>query len=222
MAFQNTPTISYKPDIANVNTGPAEVKAVTERLSTLLEINSKTERQKQLYRSNRERLDAELMYHPLKAEEAFSYLGLMLGILPPATIFTRFVIEGEILPDGAWFIGVLLIVNTVSAVVGFISGKSVGKLIVAMEKLGWSKMISFLPFIGILWGIMAGGAGGFVIFVFGAIFGAIIGGMVGAIALPIFVVFHRILKRGDVIDAKHFWPVAFGVTLSICSFILGR
>src|SRR5258708_36665794 len=106
MAFQNTQTISREPYIDDLKIGSAEGEVVDKRLAILLEINSETERQKQLYRSDREKLEAELMLHPLKAEEAFSYLGLMLGILPPATIFTRFVIEGRILSAGAWFIGV--------------------------------------------------------------------------------------------------------------------
>jgi hypothetical protein len=73
----------------------------------------------------------------------------------------------------------------------------------------------------ILWGIIAGGSGGLIIFLVGAFFGAFVGGTVGAVALPAFAVFHRVLKRGDVMEYKHFLPLALGVTLTICSFILG-
>jgi len=82
-------------------------------------------------------------------------------------------------------------------------------------------MILLSPFIGILWGIMAGGAGGVIIFLVGAIFGAFIGGMVGGAALPLFLIFHRLLRKGEFIEQKHFLPIAFGITFTICSFILG-
>jgi len=117
---------------------------------------------------------------------------------------------------------VMLIMNLVSAVVGFLSGKWIGKMVTNVEQMPWVSMLILLPFIGTLWGFMAGGAGVFIFFVVGAIFGALIGGIVGAIALPTFVIFHRILQRGDDIELKHFLPLSLGVTFTICSVILGR
>ncbi len=78
-----------------------------------------------------------------------------------------------------------------------------------------------LPFVGILWGIMAGGAGGIISFVVGAFFGPLIGSLVGAAALPFFSIFHRLLKRGDKMENKHFLPLAFGIAFIISAFFLG-
>jgi len=222
MEFRNTQTIGRQPDLAGLEFQFTADETAEKRLEILLNANAETKRRKNAYRSELERVQAESMRRPLNAEKAFSYLGLMLGIFPPATLFTRFVIENRVLSDGAWIIGILLIVNVVSAVVGFFSGKWIGRVVTSVEKLNWTGMILLLPFIGFLWGMMAGGASGFIIFVFGAIFGAAIGGVVGAVALLLFAIFHRLLKRGDLIETKHFLPLAFAVTLSICSFILGR
>jgi hypothetical protein len=105
--------------------------------------------------------------------------------------------------------------------VGFFSGRVIGRIAFELEKSSWSYMLSALPFIGMLWGILAGGAGGVIIFVVGAFFGAALGAAVGSVALPAFTVFHRLLKRGDELDRKHFLPIAFGITFIISAFILG-
>ena len=82
-------------------------------------------------------------------------------------------------------------------------------------------MLPALALIGLLWGAVSGAAGGVIVFFFGAFFGAVLGGIVGSVALPLFTVFHRWLKKGESIELKHFLPVAFGVTFVICGFILG-
>jgi hypothetical protein len=171
-----------------------------------------------MYQSDREKLEADLMKNPLGLEKTFSYFGLLLGAFPPAAMFVRFAIDGRV--EG-WVFGVMFIINLISAVVGFFSGKVVAKIIRPVENSRWSAMLLILPFIGLLWGAVSGAAGGIIVFVFGAFFGAILGGLVGSAALPIFTVFHRLLKKGELIELKHFLPVAFGVTFIICGFILG-
>jgi len=183
-----------------------------------LAINAETARQKAMYRTDREKLEAELMKKPLGLEQTFAYFGLLLGAFPPAAMFIRVAVDGKL--DG-WVFGVMFIINLISAVVGFFSGKLVGKAIRALEKMNWLSMILLLPFLGLLWGMASGGAGGIIVFVFGAIFGAILGGIVGGVALPVFTIFHRLLKKGESIELKHFLPVAFGVTFIICGFIFG-
>jgi hypothetical protein len=68
---------------------------------------------------------------------------------------------------------------------------------------------------------VTGAAGGIFIFIIGALFGAILAAMVGSIAVPAFTIFHRLLKRGEMIERKHFLPLAFGITFIITAFILG-
>lgn len=162
------------------------------------------------------------MQNPLDSERVFSYYGLMLGTFPPAAIFARWLISVNFRdPAPIWVIGILAIVILLSGTVGYFSGKLVGRRVRIVENRSWSTMIPATVFIGILWGMVSGAAGGFVIFVIGAFFGAVIGAAVGAVALPAFAILHRIFKSGDLIDQKHFLPLAFGVTLTICSFILG-
>jgi hypothetical protein len=223
MAFSEPETISRQPDIAGFGLEIAEDDATLRRLEILLAENTENARSKRNFRNEREKLEAELMRHPLDADKTFSYLGLLLGTLPPASLFARIIFETrKFRPDDLWMIGVLMIVNIVTAIVGYFSGKLIARMVTSIERYRWLIMVPILPLVGLLWGVMAGGAGGFVIFVFGAIFGAFIGGAVGAIALPLFVLFHRLMKRGEMIEAKHFLPLALGVTLSICSFMLGR
>ena len=66
-------------------------------------------------------------------------------------------------------------------------------------------MILALPFLGLLWGIVSGGAGGIIVFIIGAFFGALLGGIVGSVALPAFTILHRSLKKGEMIELKHFY-----------------
>lgn len=161
------------------------------------------------------------MTAPLSSEKAYSYFGLLLGALAPLAFFIKFFIESGSPDFEVWVVALMFIVNFTTAVAGYFSGRLIGKIAFELEKLPWHWMALGLPFLGLLWGIIAGGAGGIFIFIFGAIFGAMLGGLVGSIALPIFTVFHRILKRGDKIDRKHFLPVAFGVSFFIFAYILG-
>jgi hypothetical protein len=171
-----------------------------------------------MYRSDREKLEAALMKNPLSLEQTFSYFGLLLGAFPPAALFIRMAIDARL--EG-WVFGVMFIINLISAVVGFFSGKVVGKLVRSAEQLNWLPMTLVLPLIGLLWGMVTGAAGGVIVFIIGAFFGALVGGTVGAAAVPVFTVFHRLVKRGESIELKHFLPLAFGVTFIICGFILG-
>jgi len=171
-----------------------------------------------MYASDREKLEGELMKSPLSLEKTFSYFGLILGAFPPAAMFLRVAIDGKM---DSWVFGVMFIINLISAVVGFFSGKVVAKAVRFFENKSWSAMILMMPLIGLLWGMVSGGAGGVIVFIFGAFFGAILGGIVGSIALPLFTILHRLMKKGENIETKHFLPIAFGVTFVICGFILG-
>lgn len=195
---------------------------VYQRLNALLELNAKTARDKRLYKSEQEKLEAQLMYRPLDTNKTFSYFGLMLGTFPPAAIFIKFLFDSpNFRMENLWVIGVIFIINLITAVVGYFSGKLVGKMVRETETYSWWLMIMALPFIGMFWGVMAGGAGGVIVFLFGALFGAMFGAMVGGAALPVFAVLHRLLKKGDAIEYKHFMPLALGITFTVCAFILG-
>ncbi|MGI8669996.1 MAG: hypothetical protein ACR2J3_09165 [Aridibacter sp.] len=206
-------------DLANSN---SDNETTQDRLNELISLNAEYARQDEIFSSDKEKLEADLMSNPLSAEKAFSFFGLLLGTFPPAAFFAKFLFEsGNPGNIEFWIVVLLLVVNVVTAAAGYFTGKLIGKITFELEKLSWQWMLLALPFLGLLWGIMSGGAGGFFLFVFGAIFGAMLGGLVGSVALPIFTIFHRLLKRGDKIENKHFLPLAFGISLIISAFILG-
>lgn len=164
------------------------------------------------------------MRNPISTEKAVAYFGAMLGLFPPFAIFSRFVFEHFKNVNGSddfWIIPLLLFVNLVCTFVGYLSGKLVGKIVVELEKSSWTKMLLAMPFVGILWGIITGASGGIFIFVVGAFFGAFIAAAVGGAALPVYTVFHRLMKKGNSIEEKHFFPIALGIACIITAFILG-
>ncbi len=224
MENRNTQTITRQTNInsiANFDSDGGD-ELTQKRLNALLKLNAETANEKSLFASEREKFESELIKNPITSEKAFAYFGLILGTFPPAAIFTKFFIEnGSFRGDEFWIVGVLAVVNLISAIVGYFSGKLIGKMVRETEKISWWGMLLILPFIGMLWGIMSGGAGGIIIFIIGALFGAYFGALVGSIALPIFTIFHRLLKKGDLIERNQFLPIAFGVTFIICAFILG-
>jgi len=221
MAFSDTQTVSRQPHLKEFDLLTDDDEPARRRLDVLLAANAETARIKRSFQNDADEFEASLMRRPLSSKQVFSYFGLMLGIFTPAAMFARLVLNNGMPPNESWVIGILLIINIVSAVVGYFSGKLIGQMVSAVEKYRWPTMLTLLPLIGMFWGIMAGGAGGFVVFIVGSFFGAILGAAVGAAAVPVFTLFHRPLKRGDMIETKHFLPLALGVTFAICSFILG-
>lgn len=222
MDQRNTATLNRQSAVNLNEFGSQDTELVYRRLNNLLELNAKPAHEKVFHKSAQEKLESEMMRHPLDTKKVFAYFGLLLGTFAPASIFAKFIIEShQLRTDDLWILGVMLIMNLLSASVGCFSGKLIGQMVSEVEKYSWLKMLLLLPFIGIIWGIMAGGAGGVIVFLFGALVGAMFGALVGAVAVPLFAVFHRLLKTGEMIEMKHFLPVAFGVVLTICAYILG-
>jgi hypothetical protein len=222
MEYGNTQIASRQIAHTSNADNNGESDFIVERLDSLLKINAETAREKSIFISEREKLEASLMKNPLSVEKTFAYFGLLLGAFPPTALFTRFFIDSRIFQsEDVWIVGIAAIVTLISTVVGYFSGKFIGNIAIETEKLSWSKMLTILPFVGILWGIMAGGAGGIIVFGVGAFFGAMIGSLVGSVALPFFSIFHRLLKRGDQIENRHFLPLSIGTTAIIVAFILG-
>lgn len=221
MEARQTRTINRPTDFVSTTANQTGDALTQTRLDWLLAANADKEREKLLFRSEREKVEVDLMKTPMSLDKTFAYFGLLLGLFPPMALFARMFVDALRRPEDLWFLGVLAIVNILSATVGYFSGKVVGKIVGELEKQSWHVMILVMPFIGAIWGIAAGGAGGIIIFLVGAVFGAALGAMVGAAALPVFAILHRLFKKGDQLDQKHFLPLAFGVTFTICAFILG-
>ncbi len=223
MEVYQTETIERPTEFSVASGNDRDDQSTQERLDLLISVNREYAQQDEIFRSEKEKLEADLMKNPLSNEQAFSYFGFLLGLLPPAAIFAKFITESGGLQNNEdfWVIFLLVLVNITSAVVGFYSGKIIGKLVLALEHQTWHRMLLFLPFLGFLWGVISGGIGGVFLFIIGAVFGGMIGGVVGAVALPVFTIFHRLLKSGDKIESKLFMPLAFGIVLIISTLILG-
>jgi hypothetical protein len=222
MEYGNTQTANCQHNHASIADLDAAGELVHQRLDLLLQVNAEVAREKSTFPSEREKFEAFLMKNPLSIGKTFAYFGLLLGIFPPAALFTRLFIDARIFQgEDFWILGVVAIVNLISALAGYLSGKFIGKIVSELERSSWSKMLATLPFVGIFWGVIAGGAGGIIILGVGAFFGAFVGSLVGGAALPVFSIFHRLLKRGDKIETKHFLPLAFGIAFIISAFFLG-
>ena len=162
------------------------------------------------------------MTNPIDSTKAFAYFGFMIGTMPPMTLAIRTIADGnageaiEVL-----FLVLLILAGIVAGSVGYISGQLVPAVMNAFRDFRTMNRIAMFVMIGFVWGAAAGAAGGVMLFVFGAIFAGIAGGIVGAICVPAFAILHDTLRRGDLIEMKHFLPIGFALTLSLCAFILG-
>lgn len=201
--------------------GDIEAEESSERLERLLQANSEIADQKRLYPTEREAFESQTMSHPLGPETVFPYFGLMLGSLPPASIFVAFTFAKGIQHAEFWPTFIMSITTFVSSVVGYYSGILVAKAIKNLTNASFGRRVIACLGIGTLWGIAAGAAGGLFIFIIGAFFGAVIGGLVGAVSLTAFSVPYFALKKGGMIEFSHFLPLSLGITFSICAFVLG-
>ncbi|MEQ1606865.1 MAG: hypothetical protein ABL999_18535 [Pyrinomonadaceae bacterium] len=194
-------------------------EGVAYNVELLREANAKIAQKKSFYPSRKSEIEATSLTLKLDFKKTYAYLGLMLGVFPPASLFALFIAESNA-PSEIWLVALLLGVNAVTAFVGYFFGKVVGSLLYDRDNRSLSFYIFFLPFLGFLWGAIAGAVGGVFLFIIGAFFGAILGGAVGMVALPSFYAMHRILKHGEYLELKYFLPVATGIVYSISAVIL--
>ncbi|MBA3322979.1 MAG: hypothetical protein H0T45_16260 [Pyrinomonadaceae bacterium] len=197
---------------------------INARLYWLTNALAESERRERLFRNPREEEQMCLMSRPLSTPQAFARLGLLLGLLPPAAIFFRlFLYPSGLKPFGggdSWWFPFCLFMNVICCIVGRAMGAKFGKAIEQIEPTSWSVLLLLAAAIGSAWGALTGGAGGALFFGVGAIFGMLCAAPVGTLAFIFFTPLHRLLARGGMIDARHFWPLACGVTMTITALIL--
>src|SRR2546423_8982232 len=164
-----------------------------------------------------------LMRHPLTARRAYALFGMLVGALPPAIIFARIFGYGfsPRFSDSPAIFFICLLVNVMCCFIGRVMGAQLSLTLDRVERLSWSKMLLMLPLIGAAWGGVTGWVGGLFFFIIGAVFGLICAVPVGMLAFTIFTPLHRLLARGGMIDARHFWPLACGTTMIVSALILG-
>ncbi|MGH9903238.1 MAG: hypothetical protein ACRD68_15635 [Pyrinomonadaceae bacterium] len=176
---------------------------------------------RRLFRNAREEAEMLLIGRPVPTQEAYMMLGRLLGTLPPAAIFYR--IFGEAMLDAdSWFIFLPLCVlmNLACRLVGRWMGRVLGVWMDDIERRTWGGTIFLAALVGLLWGVLTGGAGGLVFFGFGAIFGVFCAVPVGVLAFAAFASLHRLLARGGMIEEAHLRPLAWGVAAVIAALIL--
>lgn len=201
---------------------PVEGNDLYARLNWLVAANAEESRRRKLFRNAAQEEELLLMRRPIDARRAFALLGLLLGLFPPAAIFIKMFGYGATgYQTNAILFFICLLMNLTCAAAGYGMGKALSRAVEQAERRRWSVMMMLLPLIGAAWGAVTGFAGGLVFVGIGAIFGAVFAIPIGALSFALFAPLHRALARGGMIDARHFWPLAYGASLLSAALVLG-
>jgi hypothetical protein len=192
--------------------------ALSARLTWLINANEAAERRARLRRRPREEEEALMMRRPLTNERAFARFGFLLGALPPAAIFCRimFALGGKMWGMLFFFVPMLFI----CAFLGRRMGARAGRGFDESERGSWWRTIFDALEDAFVWAAATGAAGGALMFGIGALFGFISALPVALVAFLVFAPLHRLLARDGMIDARHFYPLAWGINLTIAALIL--
>jgi hypothetical protein len=161
------------------------------------------------------------MVQPVSSRGSFAVFGGMIGSMPLAAVAFNILASGSVGDADLIWVTILFVAAGLTGAVGFLSGGRVSTVLRNVERMRFPNRIAMRSLVGLMWGGISGAAGGLMFFVVGAFFGAVVGGLIGAIAVPIFAQLHQTVRYGDVVEAKHLIPIAMGITLSLCAFILG-
>ncbi|HEV2706124.1 MAG TPA: hypothetical protein VGV59_09385 [Pyrinomonadaceae bacterium] len=179
------------------------------------------EAMRRLSREERERTEVRLMRRPLSCAEAYGRFGLLLGLLPPASIFYLILSNFKPGRESSWMVMLAFAMLAACAVCGRLFGMKLGELLGRFERRAWWWMLCVPSLVGAWWGILTGAFGGSLFFGVGAVGGVVCAVPVGTAAFTFFVPLHRLLARGGMIDARHFWPLATCAAATISAAILG-
>ena len=212
---------------ANESTTPIVAYANNDqgaRLNWLTLCNADAERHARLFRNAREEEQLRLMRCPIATREAFALFGLLLGAIVPTAIFYRMFNYG-FHANGSGFEQLLFPVllwamNFVCCLMGWKMGGVFGSRMDNYERASWHRICVCSAGVGALWGLTTGAVGGVLFFGVGSLFGALVALPVGILGFALFTPFHRLMARGGMIDARHFWPLACGVVFTVATMIL--
>ena len=176
------------------------------------------------FRTAREEEEMLLMRRPVTTERAYALFGLLLGALPPAAIVLRFTLmslcgglDSEAFP---YLILFGLPMTLLCALMGRYAGRRLAPMLARAERRRWPATLIYALAAGFVWACATGAAGGAVVFVLGALYGLLCALPFGLAGFLLFTICHRLLARGGMIEARHFWPVACGIALSCAALIL--
>jgi hypothetical protein len=172
-------------------------------------------------RREREEQQAMRLLDPVPAREAFAWFGLSLGLLPPAAIFCQLLWFARSEQSFALLVALAAAMTAVCCLVGRAMARSLARAAEQTERRAWWQMLILPALLGSVWGLVTGSSGGLLFFGIGAFFGAACAVPVGALAFSVFMLLHRLLARGGMIEERQLWPLAFGIPSVIAAAILG-
>ncbi|HEV3468577.1 MAG TPA: hypothetical protein VG148_04600 [Pyrinomonadaceae bacterium] len=172
-------------------------------------------------RRDREAALALSMQSPRTSAQAYAALGTLLGLLPPAAMFGRFLSSFK--PGhGEWLapLAFCVVMNVICCVVGRVMGSWLGGRVGDPR----GRTCYELPFVallgGLIWGVITGASGGVIVFGIGAVAGVMLAVPVALAGFTVFAPLHRLLSHGGMIEARHLRPLALGVAGAIAALIL--
>ena len=200
---------------------PVADETAQSRLNWLLQANQLETSRQHHFLSALEEEELLMMLYPISTERAFALFGMLLGLLPPAAIFFKLIggAVNHLYSQPGWLL-LLLCMNAICCLAGAWMGSKLSKMVATVERDFWGLMLIESLIIGFIWGAATGALGGVIAYGIGALFGAAFAIPVGALAFLLFMPLHRLLTRGGMIDARHFWPLACGVVMIITALIL--
>lgn len=158
---------------------------------------------------------------PRTSAQAYARLGLLLGLLPPAAMFGRF-LQSFDFGSQQEYVPLLfcVVMNVICCAVGRGMGKWVGGCVGDPRGRAWYELLLGVALLGCLWGVVTGAAGGVIVFGIGAVAGVMLAVPVGMAGFLLFAPLHRLLTHGGMMEARHLRPLALGVAGAIAALIL--
>lgn len=194
---------------------------VHARLSWLKAELAREESSRSTARVEREAALALAMERARTPAQAYASFGALLGLLPPAAMFARFLTSFDSRNDqGLTLFGFCLVMNLICWGVGRAMGSWAGGKVGDPRGRACYELLPVAAFLGCLWGVVTGAAGGVIVFGIGAVAGAMLAVPVGLAGFLVFAPLHRLLSHGGMIEARHLRPLALGVAGAIAALIL--
>lgn len=158
------------------------------------------------------------MRRPLTTEQAYRLFGTFLGLIPPLAIFERTLAKAH--GDEAFWLSLLCVVmNMICCLVGRWFGAHLGRRVGDPRRHSRTAFVFVVFILAFSWSAVTGSAGGVLVFGIGAFFGVFCAAPVAFAGFPAFAILHRLISRGGMIEARHAWPLAFGIPLTIAALI---
>lgn len=158
------------------------------------------------------------MQRPLTTEQAYRWFGTFLGLLPPFAFFNRTFLSVD--GGGPLWVALFVAMNVICCLVGRWYAGVLGRWVAKPRTRGRAWFVSAVFGMALGWSLVTGGLGGALFFGIGAAFGFVCALPVALAAFPVFAILHRLISRGGMIEARHTWPLAFGIPLTIAAMIM--